>query len=143
MLMRPKGFVKVYKNQRLICQGKNLVTTGGFELLAKIIGGIGTLPSHMAIGNAGASTQPTMTALQGTELERVALAATTVSSNSVSYRAAFGAAISITVTVREIGIFNSAAGGEMLCRFICSGFDLSAGESAQVDWTMTIDDQEG
>lgn len=142
MLIKPKGFVRVRKAGLIVAEGPNLVTTGGFQLLAKIIGGTGTLLSHMAIGNTGSATQPSMTALQGTELERVALSSTTVSSNSITYVATFGAAVSVTVTVREIGIFNAAAGGEMLCRFICSGFDLSAGETATVDWTMTVDDQE-
>lgn len=142
MLIKPKGFVRVRKADLVVAEGSNLVGTGGFQLLAKIIGGTGTLLSHMAIGNTGSATQLSMTALQGTELERVALSSTTVSSNSVTYVATFGAAISVTVTVREIGIFNAAAGGEMLCRFICSGFDLSAGETATVDWTMTVDDQE-
>jgi len=142
MILKPKGFVRIWKNGLLIRSGPNLVVASGFQLLARIVGGTGTLLSHMAIGNTGAATQPSMTALQGTEHERVALASTIVSSNTVTYSATFGATISLTVTIREIGIFNAAAGGDMLCRFICSGFDLSAGETAQVDWAMTISDTE-
>lgn len=122
----------------LVAHGKNLVVDAGLDLLAKITGGVGTLLSHMAIGNSNSASQPAMTALQGTELERVALTSTTVSNNTITYAATFGASISITVTIREIGIFNDLVGGEMLSRFICSGFDLSAGESVAVTWAMTF-----
>ena len=122
----------------LVAHGKNLVVTSGLDLLAKLSGGVGTLLSHMAIGNSNSASQLAMTALQGTELERVALTSTVVSNNTITYSANFGASISITVTIREIGIFNNIAGGEMLCRFICSGFDLSAGENVAVTWAMTF-----
>lgn len=133
-----KGQVWIRKNGLLVAQGSNLVVTSGLNLIAKLIAGTGTVLSHMAIGNSGGASLSTMTALQGTELERVALTSTTVSSNTISYNATFGTAITLTVTVREVGLFNAAAGGEMLCRFICSGFDISAGESAEVDWSMTL-----
>lgn len=142
MILKPKGFVWIRKNGILIRSGPNLVVDSGFQLLARLIGGTGVLLSHMAIGNNGAATQPAMTALQGTEHERVALTSTLVASNTVTYSATFGASLSLTVTIREVGIFNDLVGGDMLCRFICSGFDLSAGESAQVDWAMTISDTE-
>jgi hypothetical protein len=133
-----KGQVWIRKNGLLVAQGSNLVVGSGLDLIAKLIAGTGTVLSHMAIGNSGGASLSTMTALQGSELERVALASTTVNSNTIAYNATFGSAISVTVTVREVGIFNAAVGGEMLCRFICSGFDLSAGETAEVDWTMTL-----
>lgn len=122
----------------LVAHGKNLVVDAGLDLIAKITGGVGTLLSHMAIGNSNSASQPAMTALQGSELERVALTSTVVSNNTITYAATFGASISITVTIREIGIFNDLVGGEMLSRFICSGFDLSAGESVAVTWAMTF-----
>lgn len=133
-----KGQVWIRKNGLLVAQGSNLVVGSGLDLIAKLIAGTGTVLSHMAIGNSGGASLSAMTALQGSELERVALTSTTVNSNTVAYNATFGAGISVTVTVREVGIFNAAAGGEMLCRFICSGFDISAGETAEVDWTMTL-----
>lgn len=136
--MKALGEVWIRKNGVLIRQGKNLVVTTGLNLIAKLVGGTGTVLSHMAIGNSNSASLAGMTALQGTELERVSLTSTTVSSNTVTYAATFGASISITVTVREVGILNAAAGGEMISRFICSGFDLSAGEVVDISWSITF-----
>lgn len=141
--MQVRGYVQVRKDGKVVAEGKNLVVDAGFELIAKLIGATGTHPTHMAAGNGGSASQPSMVNLQGTEVERVALSSTTVSGNSVTYLATFGAGISVTVTIREFGIFNAASGGEMLCRFICSGFDLSAGETVQVSWMLTVTDLEG
>lgn len=138
MSLKFQGEVWVRKNGILVAQGKNLVVTSGLNLISKLIGGVGIVPSHMAIGNSGGASLASMTALQGTELERVALTSTAVASNTISYSATFGSSITITVTVREIAILNASSGGEMLCRFICSGFDISAGEQAEVDWLMTV-----
>lgn len=137
-MLRVAGRVWIRKNGVLVASGKNLVVTTGEGLIAKLIGGTGTPVSHMAIGNSGAATLASMTALQGTELERVALDSTTVSAGSVSYEATFGSGISVSVTVREVALLNAVAGGEMLARFICSGFGLSAGESANITWALSV-----
>lgn len=136
--LRVIGRVCIRKDGKVVAEGDNLVVHSGLELVAELIGGVGTPASHMAIGNSGSASLSTMTALQGTEHERVALSSTTVQGSSITYSATFGAGISVTVTVREVGIFNASLSGDMLCRFICSGFDLSAGEQAQVDWTLTV-----
>ena len=46
----------------LVAHGKNLVVDAGLDLLAKLTGGVGTLLSHMAIGNSNSASQAAMTA---------------------------------------------------------------------------------
>ena len=133
-----KGHVWVRKNGLLVAEGSNLVVAQGKNTIANLLGSTDTQFSHMAIGNSSSATTDSMTALQGTEGERVALSSTVVASNVVTYAALFGLTLSSSLTVREIGIFNAAAGGDMLCRFICSGFSLAPSERCNVSWALTI-----
>lgn len=130
--------MKIWKNGLLIVEGPNLVVTTGLNHIAQRLGSSVTAMSHLAVGDNGASSELNMSALLGTELERVALSSTTVANNTVAYSATVGAGFSLTRTIREAGIFNDGVAGDMLCRFICSGFDLSPGEFALVEWAVTM-----
>ena len=138
--MKITGWVWLRKNGVLIRHGKNLVVATGEAFCANRVGSSDTAMSHMAIGNNGVASSTGMSALQGTEIERRALSGVVVSMNVVTWSATFGATISVPATVREVGVFNAAAGGTMLSRFICAGFTLSPGESLAVDWALAFGD---
>lgn len=131
------GRVKVWKNARLVYEGRNLIVLNGLTLLAEIIGASGTKPSHMAIG--GDSSQPSedQSSLVGTEFERVTVG-TAQNDREVAYSATFGSGLSSTQTVQEFGIFNSASAGTMLARFVSPAIDLQPNETLDVNWTMLI-----
>lgn len=137
-LCNVRGEVWVRKNGLLVAHGKNLVVQTGLEHIAARLGGVAAVMSHLAIGNNGAASSVSTTGLLGTEIERTALDPIIVNTNTVTYSATVGATIGVTQTVREAGIFDAAAGGNMLSRFICAGFDLSAGETAFIEWAITI-----
>lgn len=138
-MVQLKGQVKiVHSDGRIVAEGKNLVVEVGLHYIAARIGSSATAMSHMAVGNSSTGTASEDTALQGTELERSALTSVTVDDNLVTYAGTVGLTFGLTRTIREVGIFDAAAGGTMLCRFICSGFDISPGEYALVEWTITI-----
>ena len=128
------------RNRRLLqhLRVKNLVVDSGLSLLAAILSAAGaTKPSHMAIGASNAVTLANMTALQGTEHERVALSESRVD-QSITYSATFGAGILSGVQVGEFGIFNGSPSGTMLARFIVSTFSLGAADTVDVSWTITL-----
>jgi hypothetical protein len=133
-----KGEVKIWKDGRLIAHGKNLVVTTGKNYLAQRVGSSATAMGFMACGNNGNASSATTTSLLGTEWERPALTSVVVTANAIKYTATIGLTFGVLQTVREIGIFDAVVGGNMLCRFITSGFDISPGESALVEWTLTI-----
>lgn len=138
MLIR--GEVWIWKNGVLIRHGKNLVTSAGFTLLASIIGAAGTKPSHMAVGSSGAASTLAMTSLQGTEHQRKAVT-TTVVDRTVSYAvSAFGPGLGGSVSVSEIGVFNNAVGGTMLCRFTTLAFTIGPTDTIPITWQVTIGD---
>ena len=136
-----RATVKHYRGKRLLktYTVDNLVVDAGLILLASIISAAGaTKPSHMAVGASSAVTLASMTALQGTEHERVAISESRAN-QSLTYSATFGAGIGSSVSVGEFGIFNAGASGTMLARFIVNSFTLGAADTIDVSWTITLE----
>lgn len=122
-------------------EGSNLVVTAGKNLIAALVAAAGsTRPSHMAIGSSSTVTTVGMTALQGTEHERVALDSTSRIDNEVTYTATFGTGIGGSLTVAECGIFNAGVAGTMLARFVTSEFTIDSGYSLAASWTLAFGD---
>jgi len=92
--------------------------------------------SHMAVGAGTTAAAAGDTAL-GSELGRVALTSTTVTSNAVAYVATFGAGTG-TGAVTEAGILNAGSGGTLLCRTVFDVVNKSADDTLSVTWTITI-----
>lgn len=134
-----RGEVWIKKNGVLIRRDRNLITTAGFQLLASIIGAAGTKPTHMAIGSNGTASTLAMTTLQGTEHQRLACT-TTVNDRTVTYATTFGPGLAGVVSAAEVGVFNGAVGGTMLCRFTTLAFSLGPTDAVDVTWAVTIGD---
>lgn len=92
--------------------------------------------SHMAIGSGTTAAAAGDTAL-GTELGRVSLTSTTVSTNTVTYVATFGAGTG-TGAVTEAGILNASSAGTMLCRTVFPVVNKQSGDSMTITWTVTV-----
>ena len=116
----------------------NLVVDEGLELIASLLIGGGTAPSHMAIGSDGTAPDPSDSAL-GTELARVVFTSATVTDNVVTYVGTFGAGVG-TGTVEEAGIFNDGTTGDMLCRTTHGAFVKAAGDTLTITWDLTLSD---
>lgn len=130
-LTAPDGSIK---EEREI---KNLVVTTGLNFIAsRMKDGTASVMSHMAVGSGTASAALANTAL-GTELGRVALTATTVSGNAVTYTATFGPGTG-TGAVTEAGVFNAASSGTMLCRTTFLVVNKDAGDTLSITWTITV-----
>lgn len=114
----------------------NLVVDVGKTLIVSRLRNLDTKPTHMALGTSATAPASGQTALQGTELARLAFSGESQSANSVTYTANFTG--SWTGTVEEAGIFNDATTGTMLARFLTGTFDKDSNDEIEVQWTLTI-----
>ena len=118
---------------------KNVVVTVGLGYIAsRMKDATATAMSHMAIGSDNTAAAAGNTAL-GTELGRVALTSTTVTSNSVAYVGDFPAGTG-TGAVVEAGILNAGSGGTLLCRTVFSVVNKAAADTLKITWTVTVSD---
>lgn len=131
------GEVWVYKNGVLIRHGKNLIVNAGYALICALTGSSGTKPGWMSIGTSGTIQTVTQIALIGSEQERVA-ASVVVSGRSLTISATFGAGVSGTQLIKELGIFNAASNGTMLSRFTCQAFTITSSDSVAVSWQVVF-----
>ena len=118
---------------------KNVVVTVGLGYIAsRMKDASATAMSHMAIGSNNTAAAAGNTAL-GTELGRVALTSTTVSTNTVQYIGDFPAGTG-TGAVVEAGVLNASSVGTLLCRTVFSVVNKGASDTLKVTWTITVSD---
>lgn len=117
---------------------KNLITDLGKGFIAARMSATGTptAMSHMAIGTGTTAAAGAQTTLV-TEGGRSALTSTTVSTNTVTYVATFGAGVG-TGAVTEAGIFNASSAGTMLNRTVFSAINKGASDTITITWVVTI-----
>lgn len=116
---------------------KNLVVNTGLAFIAsRMKDTTAAAMSHMALG-AGTVAAVAGDSALGSELGRVTLTSTTVSSNTITYVATFGAGTA-TGAVTEAGIFNAGSSGTMLCRTVFPVVNKQAGDSMTVTWVVTV-----
>ena len=117
--LKLKGKLAIALNGDVVQEVDNLVVTAGKGYVAsRIKDASATAMSHMAIGSGSTAAAASDTAL-GSELGRVSLTSTTVSSAVVTYVATFAAGTG-TGAVTEAALLNASSGGTMLCRTVFS-----------------------
>lgn len=115
----------------------NLVVTVGKNYIAsRIKDATATAMTHMAVGSGTTAAAVGDTTL-GTELGRVTLTSTTVTTNSVAYVATFPAGTA-TGALTEAGILNAASAGTLLCRTVFSVINKGAADTLGITWTVTV-----
>ena len=123
----------------LVRRGKNIVTTVGLQEVAELLADVVTnTPTHIAIGDG--STDPSVgeTVLAGTERDRQTLTKSQAGSQVTYKSTTLGAGLAGSVTIREAGIFNAAAAGDMYARFLTGDIPMDTDERIEIDWTLTI-----
>lgn len=116
---------------------KNLVVTTGKNFIAsRMKDATATAMSHMAIGTGTTAAAVGDTTL-GTEVGRVALTSTTVTTNNVAYVATFPAGTG-TGAITEAGILNAASAGTLLCRTVFSVINKGAADTLGITWTVSV-----
>lgn len=139
-MLNLRGQVRVSKNNLIVYEGRNLITTVGFAVLADLMAGNGGYDavSHIAMGDDG--TAPTLadTDLLGTEVERVS-AALTLLDASIKYTATFPEATRASPElIKEFGLFNHASAGEMIARFVSPDIEVAVEDELDVEWTINL-----
>lgn len=115
----------------------NLVVTVGKNYIAsRMKDATATAMTHMAIGSGTTAAAVGDTTL-GTELGRVTLTSTTVTTNNVAYVATFPAGTG-TGAVTEAGLFNASSSGTLLCRTVFSVINKGAADTLGITWTVTV-----
>ena len=115
----------------------NLVVTVGKNYIAsRIKDATATAMTHMAVGSGTTAAAVGDTTL-GTELGRVTLTSTTVTTNSVAYVATFPAGTA-TGALTEAGILNASSAGTLLCRTVFSVINKGAADTLGITWTVTV-----
>ena len=116
---------------------KNLVVTVGKNFIAsRMKDGTADVMSHMAVGSDTTAAAVGDTTL-GTELGRVSLTSTTVTTNNVAYVATFPAGTG-TGAVTEAGLFSAVSAGTLLCRTVFSVINKGAADTLGITWTVTV-----
>jgi len=134
--LKMKGRLQVSLNGEVVRDIDNLVVTAGKAYVADRMKNNSSTMSHMAVGSGTTAAAAGQTAL-GTELGRVSLTSTTVSSNVVTYVATFAAGTG-TGAVTEAGILTASSGGTMLCRTVFSVVNKGSADSMTITWTVTV-----
>ena len=96
--------------------------------------------SHMCIGNGNVAATTSQTLLSG-EKARVTLDSSTVTNNTITYIATFGAGVPIGgATVAEAAVFNNntANTGTMLCRVRFNEVNKGNSDIIVITWNVTI-----
>ena len=132
-----KGKLAIALNGKVVQEVDNIVVTAGKGYVAsRMKDATATAMSHMAIGSGTTNPAASDTALE-TELGRVALTSTAVSSNVVTYTATFAAGTG-TGAVTEAGILNASSSGTLLCRTEFSVVNKGSSDSMTITWTVTV-----
>ena len=132
-----KGKLAISLNGQVVREVDNIVVTAGKGYVAsRMKDATATAMSHMAIGSGTTNPAAGDTALE-TELGRVALTSTTVSSAVVTYVATFAAGTG-TGAVTEAGILNASSSGTLLCRTEFSVVNKGSSDSMTITWTVTV-----
>jgi hypothetical protein len=133
LLIGPDGVIKEDRDL------KNLVVTTGLNYItSRMKDATATAMTHMSLGT-GSTGALLADGTLGIEISgsRVGLISTTVSTNTITYIATFGAGVG-SGAVTESGIFNASTGGTMLCRTVFAVVNKQAGDSMTVTWTVTV-----
>tara|TARA_B100001094_G_C18100977_1_gene755745 strand:+ start:682 stop:1140 length:459 start_codon:yes stop_codon:yes gene_type:complete len=130
------GTLSIALNGEVVKEVPNLVVTTGKNYVAsRMKDATATAMSHMAVGTGSTAAAAADTAL-GSESARVALTSTTVSTNTVSYVATFGAGVG-TAALTEAAVLNASSGGTMLCRTVFATVNKASSDVMTVTWVIT------
>ena len=132
------GHVTVALNGEVVQEIPNLVvTTGKNYVTSRMKDTADAAMSHMAVGT-GSTAAAAGDAALGSESARVSLTSSTVSNNTITYVATFGAGTpSSAAALTEAGIFNASSSGTMLCRTVFDVVNKGTSDAMTITWAIT------
>lgn len=131
-----QGHVSITLNGEVAQEIPNLVVASGKSFVAtRMLDNTENVMSHMAIGTTETDSNAADTTL-GSENARVTLSSTTVSDNTITYVASFGAGVG-NGPIKEAGVFNNSSAGTMLCRTVFPVVNKGDNDTMAITWTIT------
>lgn len=135
--LKMTGHLTISLNDEVVQEVPNLVVTDGKEFVAaRMKDATVSAMSHMAIGTGSTAAAAGDTAL-GSEADRNALTATSVSGAAVTYTCTFAAGEG-TGAITEAGLFNASSAGDMLCRTVFAVVNKGASDQMTISWVVTV-----
>ena len=135
--LKMTGRLSIAINDKVVQEVKNLVvTTGKGYVASRMKDATATAMAHMGVGTGSTAAAASDTAL-GSEVDRNALASTTVSGADITYVATFAAGDG-TGALTEAGLFTASSSGTMLCRTVFAVVNKGASDSMTITWTVTV-----
>lgn len=120
---------------------KNLVVNAGLAfIISRMQGTTKDVMSHMALGSsttAAVAGQTDLVSMLGAREAIDTVTTTGANNEKVRYVCSFEAGDG-TGAVTEAGIFNAAAGGDMLCRTVFDVVNKAADDTMAITWTITL-----
>lgn len=135
--LKMTGHLTISLNDEVVQEVPNLVVTDGKEFVAaRMKDATVSAMSHMAIGTGSTAAAAGDTAL-GSEADRNALTATSVSGAAVTYTCTFAAGEG-TGAITEAGLFNASSAGDMLCRTVFAVVNKGASDQMSISWVVSV-----
>lgn len=131
VLRGPDGRVKDERRFR------NLIVTAGKNLLAAVLGGSATKPSHLAVGTGTTAPAAGQTALVEEIGTRVAVTHSNPSGAVWRMVGTFGPG-NATGAITEAGVFNASSNGTMLARQTFAVINKGGNDSLEITWEITF-----
>jgi hypothetical protein len=134
--------IRVYDSEMKLKDSRDInnlvVTLGKNYIVSRMKDASLSTMTHMALGVTNTAAAIGNTALVS-EVVRVALTATNVTTNSITYTATYGISTpSSSQVMVEAGIFNASSAGLMLARTVFGAITKNIGDTITVSWSITI-----
>lgn len=135
------GHVRVEVSDGRVIEQANVVTNLGRNRIAALIAQDSTaFPSHIGIGTGTTAATVADTALV-TEVDRNAITSDSAVSGVATFKAFFSKNEANGNTIAEVGMFDAASSGTMICRSVLSStVAKTASVSLTITWTLTFAD---
>lgn len=117
---------------------KNMVVATGKSLIASLIAGLATAPTHIGLGTSNTASAITQTALLAEVGTRRVFNSVYTTENIVTFVTTFPSGVGTAGTFREAGIFNALTGGVMMCRSAFNAFTKTTADNLVITWNVRI-----
>ena len=119
----------------------NTVTEGGKAEVAELILGAGTAFDSVAIGSGTTGVTAASTQLSEETNTRQSATTSTETTDSTGDTSRFIATFTFTQagTIKEVGVFNHASTGDLLCGQTFSDVNVESSDSLQITYDVDVD----
>jgi hypothetical protein len=116
----------------------NMVVDSGRNLIAKLLAGTSTRPTHIGLGSINTAPVASNTELFAEIGSRRVFNSAYTTDNVTTYVTTFPSGVGTAAVVREAGLFNASTGGIMLCRTSFNTITKTTADNLVVTWNVRV-----